>query len=107
MAAERDALYAKDYDRAAVRDLGSRLFRFCNDRHLPRPLRLALGRCLTRAWCGTPALREVLVEILEAAERGDHDLRTVAVRYGFVEEGRWAPPADSQWDSRSWHRSSF
>jgi hypothetical protein len=46
LAAERDALYAKDYDQAAVRGLGSRVFRFCRERRIPVPLRYALGRCL-------------------------------------------------------------
>jgi hypothetical protein len=46
LAAERDALYAKEFDLAAVRDIGDRAFQFCYARHVPRPLRFALGRCL-------------------------------------------------------------
>jgi len=45
---ERQAILDKDYDRERVQALCERLHQWALDRRLPRPLRIALGRCVRR-----------------------------------------------------------
>ena len=84
---QREELYNKPFNVEALKEVSMAAFKLCRECKLPRALRVALGRCLRRRWHGTPALREVMVHLLEAAAKGDNDLRAVVQRHGFDETG--------------------
>ena len=70
---QREELYSKPFSVDVLNEISMNCFKLCRECKLSRALRVALGRCLRRRWHGTPAMREVMVLLLEAAAKGDND----------------------------------
>ena len=65
----------------------------CN---LPRPLWVALGRCLRRRWRGTP-YSSIAADILVAQQKGDDALHAALQRHRISEQWLWIR-APRGWD---------
>jgi hypothetical protein len=85
-AAEREAFYDASFaDFQRLRDdLKTRCDAWCIEHRLPRPLRIALGRCLFRRW--SPGfLERVMAHCCEAHEAGRDAFRGAVRQHGIPE----------------------
>ena len=82
-------MYDQPFNLLALREISTATSKLCRESKLPRPLSIALGRCLRRRWSGTTSVREVAVHLLEAAAH--RELRAVVWKHRMEEAGMWGP----------------